>query len=61
MEIQKTVLIITDGIGCKPHSTCNAFQDAIKPTYDRLFKEAPYTLVATHGLSVGLPERNNFV
>jgi len=56
MEIQKTVLIITDGIGCKPHSTCNAFQDAVKPTYDRLFEEAPYTLIATHGLSVGLPE-----
>lgn len=53
---QKTILIITDGIGCKPDSTCNAFKDAIKPTYDRLFKEAPRTLISTHGLSVGLPE-----
>ncbi len=56
MKIQKTVLIITDGIGCKPNSRCNAFKDAIKPTYDKLLQEAPKTLIATYGLSVGLPE-----
>ena len=56
MSIQKTILIITDGIGCKPDSTCNAFKDAIKPTYDKLFKTAPKALISTHGLSVGLPE-----
>ncbi|CAA6815899.1 MAG: 2,3-bisphosphoglycerate-independent phosphoglycerate mutase (EC [uncultured Sulfurovum sp.] len=56
MKIQKTVLIITDGIGCKPDSTCNAFKDAVKPTYDKLMEEVPKTLIATHGLSVGLPE-----
>ena len=53
---KKTILIITDGIGCKPDSTCNAFKDATKPTYDRLFAEAPRALISTHGLSVGLPE-----
>ncbi len=56
MKHKKTILIITDGIGCKPESTCNAFKDAVKPTYDMLFKEAPKALVATHGLSVGLPK-----
>ncbi len=56
MEIQKTVLIITDGIGCKPNSRCNAFKDALKPTYDKLLSDVPKTLIATHGLSVGLPE-----
>jgi 2,3-bisphosphoglycerate-independent phosphoglycerate mutase len=56
MKHQKTVLIITDGIGCKPDSTCNAFKDAQKPTYDRLFETAPRALISTHGLSVGLPE-----
>lgn len=56
MDIQKTVLIITDGIGCKPDSKCNAFRDAVKPTYDRLFEETPKVLISTHGLSVGLPE-----
>jgi len=53
---QKTILIITDGIGCKPDSTCNAFADAAKPTYDKLFESAPRALISTHGLSVGLPE-----
>jgi len=53
---KKTILIITDGIGCKPDSTCNAFKDATKPTYDMLFEEAPRALISTHGLSVGLPQ-----
>ena len=56
MKQQKTVLIITDGIGYKPDSTCNAFEDAVKPTYDRLFETVPRALISTHGLSVGLPE-----
>ncbi len=56
MQTKKTILIITDGIGCKPDSTCNAFKDATKPTYDMLFKEVPRALISTHGLSVGLPE-----
>ena len=56
MSVQKTLLIITDGIGCKPNSICNAFKDATKPTYDTLLAEAPKALISTHGLSVGLPE-----
>ncbi|SFZ97464.1 2,3-bisphosphoglycerate-independent phosphoglycerate mutase [hydrothermal vent metagenome] len=56
MDIQKTILIITDGIGHKPQSACNAFDDALKPTYDKLFADAPKALISTHGLSVGLPE-----
>jgi 2,3-bisphosphoglycerate-independent phosphoglycerate mutase len=56
MSTQKTILIITDGIGCKPDSICNAFKDAVKPTYDKLFETAPKALISTHGLSVGLPE-----
>ena len=56
MEIQKTILIITDGIGCKPNSLCNAFKDATKPTYDKLMVDVPKTLISTHGLSVGLPK-----
>ena len=56
MKIKKTLLIITDGIGCKPHSICNAFKDANKPTYDKLLQDVPKALIATSGLSVGLPE-----
>ncbi len=56
MTVQKTLLIITDGIGFKPNSVCNAFRDAQKPTFDQLLAEAPKALIATSGLSVGLPE-----
>ncbi|SFV63774.1 2,3-bisphosphoglycerate-independent phosphoglycerate mutase [hydrothermal vent metagenome] len=56
MDIQKTILIITDGIGYKAQGDCNAFDAARKPTYDWLFKTAPHALISTHGLSVGLPE-----
>jgi len=55
MQTNKTILIITDGIGYKPQSSCNAFEGADKPTYDKLFKTAPRALISTHGLSVGLP------
>ncbi len=55
MAVQKTILIITDGIGHKPSSACNAFEAAQKPTYDAL-KDAPKALISTYGLSVGLPE-----
>ncbi len=55
-EVQKTLLIITDGIGHNSSNTANAFAQAHKPTYDKLFKEVPYTLIATSGLSVGLPD-----
>ena len=56
MPIQKTILIITDGIGEKQGAACNAFEGAKKPTYDKLFETAPKALISTHGLSVGLPE-----
>jgi 2,3-bisphosphoglycerate-independent phosphoglycerate mutase len=55
MKMQKTLLIVTDGIGYKPHSACNAFEAARKPAYDAL-KEVPKALISTYGLSVGLPE-----
>ncbi|BAW70679.1 2,3-bisphosphoglycerate-independent phosphoglycerate mutase [Helicobacter pylori] len=53
---QKTLLIITDGIGYHKDSDHNAFFHAKKPTYDLMFKTLPYSLIDTHGLSVGLPE-----
>ncbi len=55
-DIQKTILVITDGIGYNPDSRANAFANAIKPTYDRLFKEAPNSKIKTSGIAVGLPE-----
>ena len=55
MKKHKTVLIITDGIGYNPSTRANAFANAIKPTYDKLFKEVPNSLIKTSGLAVGLP------
>jgi len=53
---KKTVLVITDGIGYSAKTEYNAFYNASKPTYDKLFKEVPHSLIDTFGLSVGLPE-----
>lgn len=54
--MNRVVLVITDGIGDKPKTPFNAFANANKPTYDYLFKNVPYSLIKTHGHSVGLPE-----
>ena len=53
---KKAILVITDGIGFSPKTEHNAFFNAQKPTYDKLFKEVPHSLIDTFGLSVGLPE-----
>ncbi len=53
---QKTILVITDGIGFCQKTEANAFYAANKPTYDMLFEQVPHALIDTYGLSVGLPE-----
>ena len=53
---KKTILVITDGIGYSAKTEFNAFYNAKKPTYDKLFRETPHSLIDTFGLSVGLPE-----
>ena len=53
---KKAILVITDGIGFCAKTDYNAFYNATKPTYDKLFKETPHSLIDTFGLSVGLPE-----
>lgn len=53
---KKAVLVITDGIGYSSKTECNAFYNALKPTYDKLFSNTPHSLIDTSGLSVGLPE-----
>jgi len=52
----KAVLIITDGIGHNSSCEFNAFCNANKPTYDKLFKEVPNSLIKTYGEHVGLPD-----
>ena len=53
---QKTILLITDGIGFNASDKFNAFANAKKPAYDYLFKNVPNTLLRTSGLAVGLPQ-----
>jgi 2,3-bisphosphoglycerate-independent phosphoglycerate mutase len=53
---KKAILVITDGIGFCAKTEHNAFYNAKKPTYDKLFSEVPHSLIDTFGLSVGLPE-----
>ncbi|MGM0518775.1 MAG: 2,3-bisphosphoglycerate-independent phosphoglycerate mutase [Campylobacterota bacterium] len=52
----KTILIITDGIGYNNSNEFNAFKNANTPTYDYLFKNVPNSLIHTHGEHVGLPD-----
>ena len=52
----KTVFIITDGIGYNESCKFNAFCNANKPTYDYLFKNVPNSLIKTYGEYVGLPD-----
>jgi len=50
------VLIILDGWGYRAETEANAIALANKPTYDRLLREYPKTLIHTSGPFVGLPE-----
>ncbi len=55
MNTNKTILIITDGIGYNESCQYNAFCNANKPTYDYLFENVPNSLIHTYGEYVGLP------
>ncbi len=50
------VLVILDGWGYRAEIKANAIALARKPTYDRLLREYPNTLIHTSGRFVGLPE-----
>jgi 2,3-bisphosphoglycerate-independent phosphoglycerate mutase len=50
------ILIILDGWGYRAKTKANAIALARKPTYDRLLREYPNTLIQTSGPFVGLPE-----
>ena len=50
------VLIILDGWGYRAETKANAIALARKPTYDRLLREYPNTLIQTSGKFVGLPD-----
>ncbi len=49
-------LIILDGWGHREDTRDNAIAHAQTPTWDRLWAQAPHTLISGSGLDVGLPE-----
>ena len=51
-----TALIILDGWGYREESSDNAIANARTPVWDRLWAEAPHTLISGSGLDVGLPD-----
>jgi 2,3-bisphosphoglycerate-independent phosphoglycerate mutase len=55
MRPKPVVLVILDGWGYSPKTEANAIALARKPTYDRLLREYPSTLIHTSGKYVGLP------
>ena len=52
---KSTVLIILDGWGYREDSRDNAIALGNTPVWDRLWQNAPHTLVSGSGLDVGLP------
>src|SRR5438270_8811240 len=56
MRPKPLVLVILDGWGYRAETNANAIALARKPTYDRLLREYPNTLIHTSGKFVGLPE-----
>ena len=56
MNGRPLILTILDGWGYCPPSEGNAIAAARKPTYDKLLREYPNTLVHTSGKYVGLPD-----
>lgn len=51
-----TVLIVLDGWGYREETRDNAIANGATPVWDRLWAEAPHTLISGSGLDVGLPE-----
>jgi 2,3-bisphosphoglycerate-independent phosphoglycerate mutase len=50
-----TVLIVLDGFGHREETEHNAIAAADSPEWDRLWREAPHTLISGSGIDVGLP------
>ena len=50
-----TVLIVLDGWGYREDTRDNAIANAVTAVWDRLWQQAPHTLISGSGLDVGLP------
>src|SRR5919205_751686 len=52
----RVVLVVLDGWGYRPEREGNAIELASTPTWQRLWRSHPRTLLEASGLAVGLPE-----
>src|SRR5918994_7811547 len=52
----RVVLLVLDGWGYRPEREGNAIELAATPTWQRLWRSYPRTLLEASGLAVGLPE-----
>ena len=55
LNLKPIVLVILDGFGYSEEVEGNAIAAAHKPTWDKLWKESPHTLIIGSGAAVGLP------
>ncbi|NKB38823.1 MAG: 2,3-bisphosphoglycerate-independent phosphoglycerate mutase [Gammaproteobacteria bacterium] len=55
MSSKPVILIILDGWGHSESNEFNAINSASKPTFDRLWRDYPHTLISASGIDVGLP------
>src|SRR4051794_11928103 len=53
---RRVALVVLDGWGYRPGREGNAIELASTPTWQRLWRSCPRTLLSTSGLAVGLPE-----
>ncbi len=56
MNHPPVLLLILDGFGYRENPDHNAIAQAVKPNWDRLWRDYPHTVISTSGLDVGLPE-----
>ncbi|KKB27089.1 2,3-bisphosphoglycerate-independent [Mycoplasmopsis meleagridis] len=54
--MQKTILVVIDGLGLREEKQGNAFKIANTPTFDNLFKNYPNSIIEASGENVGLPK-----
>jgi 2,3-bisphosphoglycerate-independent phosphoglycerate mutase len=53
---RRVALVVLDGWGYRPEREGNAIELASTPTWQRLWRSCPRTLLSASGLAVGLPE-----
>src|SRR5215510_15160679 len=55
-NVPRVVLVVLDGFGERPETDGNAVRLARMPTFARLYREFPWTLIGASGNDVGLPD-----